>query len=173
MGWHVDHELSIHFCMNLKFFCCPFCCHLMSVHLPWKCHLAHFSQIANLKTTPLLPKLHNIVKFPSIQLRMQTSLPSRPGLPILCIFLWSGITAPPPAAAGYQTDGCALEFFIHASYNGPVGHMTTSHDLGSGSKCGGVWTLAEMAMNQQWIGLKCEHSFFKKLSLFRVAYSHE
>ena len=45
---------------------------------------------------------------------------------------------PPPAAAGYQTDGCALEFFIHASYNRPVGHMTTSHDLGSGSKCGGV-----------------------------------
>ena len=95
MRWHVMHKLSIHFCVNLKKFCCPFRCHLISVHLPWNCHLAESSKIANLKTTPLLTKLYNIVKFPSIQLWMQTSLPSRPGLPILCIFLWSGITAPP------------------------------------------------------------------------------
>ena len=95
MRWHVMHKLSIHFCVNLKKFCCPFRCHLMSVHLPRRCHFADSSQIANLKTTPLLPKLHNIVKFPSIQLWMQTSPPSQPGLPILCIFLWSGIIVPP------------------------------------------------------------------------------
>ena len=46
------HEMSIHFCVNLKIFCWPFPCHLMSAHLPWKCHFTDSSQIVNLKTYP-------------------------------------------------------------------------------------------------------------------------
>ena len=67
----------------------------MSVHLPRRWHSAAFSQNANLKTTLLLCKLHNIVKFPQLfNFRMQTiksSRPSQTGFPILCILLWSGI----------------------------------------------------------------------------------
>ena len=63
------HEMSIHFCVNLKVFCLPFCWHLMSVHLPRRCHSTAFSQNANLKTTLLLGKLHNIAKFLIIQLQ--------------------------------------------------------------------------------------------------------
>ena len=71
----------------------------MSVHLPRRWHSAAFSQNANLKTTLLLGKLHNIVKFPQLfNFRMQTiksSRPSQTGFPIMCILLWSGIATPP------------------------------------------------------------------------------
>ena len=161
MRWHVMHKLSIHFCVNLKKFCCPFCCHLMSVHLPWNCHLAESSKIANLKTTPLLTKLYNIVKFPSIQLRMKTSPPSRPGLPILCIFLWSGIAAP-PATAGCQTNGCALEFFIHTS---------------KGTAIQQTWEVAANAevceLSRRWLRIGNESGSSMNTHLLKIHHSSE
>ena len=136
MTWHVVHELSIHFCMILKKFSCPFHCHLMSVHLPRRCHFADPSQIANLKTTPLLDKLHIIVKFPIIQLQDADISAVTARAPDIMHFFVIRDRCPPPCCCRPPS-------------RPPRGHVTMSRDLGSGSECWGVWTLAEMATNQQ------------------------
>ena len=154
MTWHVVHELSIHFCMILKKFSCPFHCHLMSVHLPRRCHFADPSQIANLKTTPLLDKLHIIVKFPIIQLQDADISAVTARAPDIMHFFVIRDRCPPPAAAGRRTDGCALEFFTRASSQGSRDHVT--------------WPAKSprmlMCVNSPGDGyesaIECEHSFF-------------
>ena len=93
----------------------------MSVHLPRRCHFADSSQIANLKTTPLLGKLHNIVKFPIIQLQdadKQIISAVTDRAPNIMYFIVLRDQYPPwppgllPLAASCQTDGCALKFLF-------------------------------------------------------------
>ena len=72
----------------------------MSVHLPRRCHFADPSQIANLKTTPLLDKLHIIVKFPIIQLQDADISAVTARAPDIMHFFVIRDRCPPPAAAG-------------------------------------------------------------------------
>ena len=86
------------FLREFKSFCCPFRCHLMSVHLPRRCHFADSSQIAHSKPTPLLGKLHNIVKLPIIQLQdadKQIISAVTDRAPDIMYFIVSEITSPP------------------------------------------------------------------------------
>ena len=87
--------------MNLKVFCLPFRWHLISVHLPRRCHSAAFYQNANLKTTLFQGKLHNIAKFLIIHLQdadkqIISAVTSR--VPDIIYFLWSCIATYPLAA---------------------------------------------------------------------------
>ena len=82
----------------------------MSVHLPRRCHSAAFSQNANLKTTLLLCKLHNIAKFPIIQLQdadkqIISAITDR--VPDIIYFIMIRI-ATPPLADGIGNPGHRL-----------------------------------------------------------------
>ena len=136
--------------MNLKVFCLPFHWHLMSVHLPRRCHSTAFSQNTNLKTTLLLGKLHNIVKFPNYSTsgcRQSNHLGRHRQGSRYCVFYCDRGSLRPPwlsvsvtLADGCHTDGCTLKFFILASKGAAVQQTRGSRDvrlrnLGRGSEC--------------------------------------
>ena len=160
----------------------------MSVHLPRRWHYAAFSQNANLKTTLLLGKLHNIVKFPqlfNLECRQSNHLGRHRQGSRYCVFYCDRGSLRPPwlsvsvtLADGCHTDGCALKFFVLASKGATIERShgsrdVRSRDLGRGLECWGLWTLAEKGGNRQRIGLECAHSVFKNATFFWVGNSHE
>ena len=141
----------------------------MSVRLPRRWHSAAFSQNANLKTTLLLGKLHNIVKFPNYstsECRQSNHLRRHRQGSRYCVFHCDRGSLRPPwlsvsvtLADGCHTDGCALKFFVLASKDAAIqwtcgSRDVKSRDLRRGLECWGVWTLAEKGWNWQRIGLR-------------------
>ena len=127
--------------MILKNFYLPFRWHLMNVHLPRSWHSAAFSQNANLKTTLLLCKLHNIVKFPqlfNLGCRQSNHLGRHRQGSRYCVFYcdqgsirpsWLSVSV--TLAAGCHTDGCALKFFVLASKGIAIQRTRGSRDVRS------------------------------------------